>query len=94
MGHQVAAVQHPGPIDAIANLCREPTDILIPLKIGATGQDATEQQRRIDAGKLAIPMPLAVSPIDEMIKESVLLVHLTCKEVQRGMGALARLCVG
>ena len=78
----VAAVQHPGPVDALVNLRGEPADFAVA-RILPAGEHAAKQQGGVDGRQLAFPEPFAGAHVDEVIKKTALLRELFPEIAQR-----------
>src|SRR5215510_12287097 len=75
-------IEHPGIIDSFVNLRGIFYDLGIVAKALPHCQYTCKQQCGIDRGKLALPLALAGSPIDEMVEPASLVRHLLRKEAQ------------
>ena len=50
----VAAVEHPGPVDAVVDEGGELVDVGVVVEVGAGGEDAAEEQRGVDGGDFVV----------------------------------------
>ncbi|MER9864583.1 hypothetical protein [Mesorhizobium sp. M0185] len=75
MGDGGAAVLRPSPVGAPVERIGKPPDFqfgfIVLAKIGAGGQHASKQKRRIDGGQLTLPDAAAGLNVEEMVVEAL-----------------------
>src|SRR5215472_4813204 len=89
------AIEHPGPVDALIDFCREVLDFLIG-EILARREDAAQENRGINGGEFALLPALTGFHVNEMKEEAVLVVQIVgdeFKRVSNAIGNLRRLAV-
>ncbi len=82
-GEGLAAVEHPGPIDAVVELGGEVGDSGV-VEVGAGGEDAAEEDSRVDGGDFDVDEWLAGFDVGEVVEEAVLVGHLVEVKVECG----------
>src|SRR5881275_2629114 len=87
-GKSLAAIEHPGPIDALIDLRGEILNFLVS-KILPRRENAAQENRRINRGKFALLPARASLQVDEVEEKSMLVVQDVGEEAQRVANALA-----
>src|SRR5919201_2072518 len=82
-----AAIEHPGPVDALINFRREVLDFLVG-KILPRREDAAQKNRRIDGGKFALLPACPGFHVDEMKEEAMLVGQIVGDESQSVANAI------
>jgi len=82
-GEGLAAVEHPGPVDAIVELSGERSNLGI-VEIRADGEDAAEEDGGVDRGDFDVDERPAGFDVAEVVEEAVLVRHFVEMEVERG----------
>src|ERR1700752_3029527 len=80
-GKGLASIEHPGPVDALINFRGEILDFLIS-KVLPSGENATQENRRINGGEFALFPASTGFHMNEMKKEAVLVVQSVSEEAQ------------
>ena len=82
-GEGGAAVEHPGPLDALVEAGGEVLDTTV-VEVGAAGEDAAEEDGGVDRGDFAPAGGFAGGDVVEVVEEAVLVLHVVEVEVERG----------
>ena len=82
-GESFAAVEHPGPVDAVVELGGEVGDLWV-VEVGADGEDTAEEDGRVDRGDFDIDEGSAGFDVAEVIEEAVFVRHLVEMKVECG----------
>jgi len=82
-GEGFSAVEHPGPVDTVVELCGEVGDSAV-IEIGAGGEDTAEKDGSVDGRYFDVDEGFAGFDIAEVIEEAVLVGHLVEMKVERG----------
>ena len=82
-GEGFAAIEHPGPVDAVVELRGEVGDFGV-VEVGASGEDSAEEDGGVDGGDFDVDEGLAGFDVAEVVEEAVLVRHLVEMKVERG----------
>ena len=94
-GKSLAAIEHPGPVHALIDFCGEVLDFLIG-EILARGENAAQENRRIDGRKFALFPAGAGFHVDKVEEEAVFVVQIVgdkSQGVPNAVGDFRRLSV-